>query len=93
MTLTVCTTYVSKLFGHTPVLIVNKITNFRFTRVLRAYIFMTALGVVGIDAGNAVKPVTLNTPPPPLTHGRGHHPCPVSDGLYDSNRPKTPNRK
>ena len=63
MTLTVCTTYVSKLFGHTPVLIVNKITNFRFTRVLRAYIFMTALGVVGIDAGNAVKPVTLNTLP------------------------------
>ena len=53
------------------------------------------LGVIGVDAGNAVTPSTGPHffPSVPMSHDRRHHYGLFSDGLCDSETPKTPNRK
>jgi len=57
--------------------------------------YSSTLGVVGVDAGNAVTPSTGPhfVASAPMFHDRRMDPGPVYDGLYDSERPKTPNRK
>ena len=51
--------------------------------------------MIGVDAGNAVTPSTVPHffPSVPMSHDREHYRGTVSDGFYDSKRPKTPNRK
>ena len=58
-------------------------------------IIRQTLGVVGVDAGNAVTPSTGPPMSPTfgMSHDRGHYLGDVSDGSYDSEMPKTPNRK
>ena len=57
--------------------------------------YSSTLGVVGVDAGNAVTPSTGSAMSQLLarpTTGKITI-APVSDGFYDTERPKTPNRK